>query len=228
MPGVDTRTAAPHPRGPERREGHRDGVRLRPGPERLRLRDRHRPGADQRARARGRRAPPSCSATTGTALVGKVTYFDPTSDLAVVAVPGLGRPALPVDRDSRGRHDGGHRRVPVRRPVHLGRREGAAGRARPGCPTSTGSGTSVRSLATRRGGRRAGQLGRPAARPPAGHVLGIVFAKSSTTADIGYAMTPGAVRHGRRARGRRTAPPSRRAPAPRAEARAVIRPGRRG
>jgi S1-C subfamily serine protease len=53
----------------------------------------------------------------------------------------------------------------------------------------TGSGTSVRSLATLAADVEQGDSGGPLLSKQ-GRVLGIVFAKSATTADVGYAMTP--------------------------------------
>jgi S1-C subfamily serine protease len=124
----------------------------------------------------------------GTALVGTVTYFDPTSDLAVVAVPHLGRPALPVDGvpgiGTTAVVDG----FPFGGPFTSG---GAkvlqVGETR--VPDVEGRGTSVRSLATLAADIEQGNSGGPLL-TTGGHVIGIVFAKSSTTSDIGYAMTP--------------------------------------
>jgi S1-C subfamily serine protease len=124
----------------------------------------------------------------GAALVGKVTYFDPSSDLAVVAVPGLGRPALAVDSTPAVGTTGVIDGFPFGGPFSSG---GAkvlqVGETR--VPDVAGSGTSVRSLATVAADVEQGNSGGPLL-STAGHVLGIVFAKSSTTADIGYAMTP--------------------------------------
>ncbi len=135
----------------------------------------------------------------GTALVGKVTYFDPTADLAVVAVPGLGRPALPIDATPAVGTTGVIDGFPFGGPFTSG---GAkvlqVGETR--VPDVEGSGTSVRSLATVAADVEQGNSGGPLL-SAAGHVLGIVFAKSSTTADIGYAMTPAQFAHGRGACG---------------------------
>jgi S1-C subfamily serine protease len=56
-------------------------------------------------------------------------------------------------------------------------------------PNAEGSGSSVRSLATLAADVEQGNSGGPLL-TATGHVIGIVFAKSSTTANIGYAMTP--------------------------------------
>jgi S1-C subfamily serine protease len=53
----------------------------------------------------------------------------------------------------------------------------------------TGSGSSLRSLATLAADVEQGDSGGPLLSKQ-GTVLGIVFAKSATTADVGYAMTP--------------------------------------
>ncbi|MGN6742097.1 MAG: MarP family serine protease [Amnibacterium sp.] len=124
----------------------------------------------------------------GSALVGRVTYFDPESDLAVVAVPGLDRPALPVDGvpsvGTTGVVDG----FPFGGPfTSHGAKVLQVGETR--VPDVGSSGTSVRSLATIASDVQQGNSGGPLL-TRSGHVIGIVFAKSSTTADIGYAMTP--------------------------------------
>ncbi len=124
----------------------------------------------------------------GTALVGRVTYFDPASDLAVVDVPHLGRPALPLD----GVPSVGTKAVvdgfPFGGPFTSGGAEVLqVGDTR--VPDVEGSGSTVRSLATLAADVEQGNSGGPLL-TTAGHVIGIVFAKSSTTADIGYAMTP--------------------------------------
>ncbi len=124
----------------------------------------------------------------GSALVGRVTYFDPASDLAVVTVPGLARPALPIDGvpgvGTTGVIDG----FPFGGPFTSGgARVLQVGATR--VPDSNGSGTHIRSLATLAADVEQGDSGGPLL-SGSGHVLGIVFAKSSTTSDVGYAMTP--------------------------------------
>lgn len=124
----------------------------------------------------------------GTALVGRVTYFDPVSDLAVVAVPHLDRPALPLDGvpavGTKGVVDG----FPFGGPFTSGGAEVLqVGDTR--VPNVEGNGSSVRSLATLAADVEQGNSGGPLL-TTGGHVIGIVFAKSSTTRDIGYAMTP--------------------------------------
>jgi S1-C subfamily serine protease len=124
----------------------------------------------------------------GTALVGRVTYFDPSSDLAVVTVSGLDRPALPVDDvpsvGTTGVIDG----FPFGGPFTSGgARVLQVGETR--VPDIGGGGSSTRSLETVAADVEQGNSGGPLL-TTAGHVMGIVFAKSSTTADVGYAMTP--------------------------------------
>lgn len=132
----------------------------------------------------------------GTPLVGKVTYFDPTADLAVVAVRGLGRPALPVDGEPSVGTTGVIDGFPFGGPfsssgasvLQVGLTE---------VPDVADTGTSARHIATLAANVQQGDSGGPLL-SKAGHVLGIVFAKSSTTADLGYAMTPaqfGSVAH---------------------------------
>lgn len=124
----------------------------------------------------------------GTPLVGRVTYFDPTADLALVDVSGLDRPALPIDPvpaiGTTGVIDG----YPFGGPFSTG----GAKVLQVGTtevPDVSGGGTSPRSLETLAADVEQGNSGGPLL-TTAGHVIGIVFAKSSTTADLGYAMTP--------------------------------------
>ncbi|MDH2445034.1 MarP family serine protease [Amnibacterium sp. CER49] len=124
----------------------------------------------------------------GTPIVGRVTYFDPTADLALIDVSGLDRPALPIDPvpaiGTTGVIDG----YPFGGPFSTG----GAKVLQVGTtevPDVAGRGTSPRSLATLAADVEQGNSGGPLL-TAAGHVIGIVFAKSSTTADLGYAMTP--------------------------------------
>lgn len=140
----------------------------------------------------------------GTALVGRVTYFDPASDLAVVAVAGLDRPTLTVD----GVPSVGTTAVVDGFPFGGPFTSGGAKVLQVGetrVPDLDGSGSTVRSLATVAADVEQGNSGGPLL-TASGHVIGIVFAKSSTTADIGYAMTPAQFRTVvRKAPGYRTA-----------------------
>ena len=103
-------------------------------------------------------------------------------------MPGLDRPALRVDGvpaiGAVGVYDG----FPFGGPFTSG---GAkvlqVGETR--VPDIGEDGTSVRSLATIAADIEQGDSGGPLL-STAGHVMGIVFAKSSTTADVGYTMTP--------------------------------------
>jgi S1-C subfamily serine protease len=124
----------------------------------------------------------------GDAHVGSIVHFDPQSDLAVVAVPGLTAPVLKVgpspDTGTTGVVDG----YPFGGPfTSSGARVLSASDER--VHDVTGSGSSVRSLVTLAADVEQGDSGGPLLSKQ-GEVLGIVFAKSATTADVGYAMTP--------------------------------------
>jgi S1-C subfamily serine protease len=124
----------------------------------------------------------------GTQLVGRVSYFDPASDLAVVAVPGLGRSALPVDGDPSVGTTGVVDGFPFGGPfTSSGAKVLQVGVT--GVPNATGGGTSERHIETLAADIEQGDSGGPVL-TRSGHVMGIVFAKSSTTTDLGYAMTP--------------------------------------
>ena len=124
---------------------------------------------------------------TGDLLAGEVVLFDPARDLAVVAVPGLAAPPLPLG-DDLGRGDdavvvgfplnGSYSAAPARvRQVLDARGEDIYGRQ-----------TVVRevySLFTR---VQPGNSGGPVL-DPSGPVVGVVFARSLDDDDTGYALT---------------------------------------
>jgi S1-C subfamily serine protease len=124
----------------------------------------------------------------GDAHVGSIVHFDPRSDLAVVAVPGLAVPVLKVaptpSTGATGVVDG----YPFGGPfTSSGARVLSISEER--VHDVTGSGSSVRSLATLAADVEQGDSGGPLLSKQ-GTVLGIIFAKSAATPDVGYAMTP--------------------------------------
>jgi S1-C subfamily serine protease len=124
----------------------------------------------------------------GDAHVGSIVHFDPHSDLAVVAVPGLAAPVLrvgaPPDTGATGVVQG----YPFGGPfTSSGARVLSVSEER--VHDVVGDGSTVRSLATLAADVEQGDSGGPLL-SKRGTVLGIVFAKSATTSDVGYAMTP--------------------------------------
>ncbi len=124
---------------------------------------------------------------TGRSYTGRVVIFDPRRDLAVIAVPGLPAPALPLGHDLR-RGDGGViAGFPLDGPYQLGAarvREvvDARGSDIYGNP---GTNREVYSLYAQ---VRPGNSGGPVL-SPSGQVVGVVFAKSLDDVDTGYALT---------------------------------------
>lgn len=124
----------------------------------------------------------------GSAHVGSIVHFDPTSDLAVIAVPGLSVPVLQVGPPPEPGNTGVVDGYPFGGPfTSSGARVLSVGDKR--VRDVTGGGSSVRHLATLAADIEQGDSGGPLL-STAGTVLGIVFAKSATTEDVGYAMTP--------------------------------------
>ena len=124
----------------------------------------------------------------GSAHVGSIVHFDPTSDLAVIAVPKLSATVLemgpPPSAGDTGVVDG----YPFGGPfTSSGARVLSVSDER--VRDVTGGGSSVRHLATLAADIEQGDSGGPLL-SSSGRVLGIVFAKSATTEDVGYAMTP--------------------------------------
>lgn len=123
----------------------------------------------------------------GTSLVGTTVYFDRTSDLAVISVPGLTAKPLPVDLSVSAGDVGVIDGYPYGGPF----RSGAAGVLQVAQTRVTdvgGSGYSDRSVATLAADVEQGNSGGPLL-GRSGAVLGIVFAKSDSTSDVGFAMT---------------------------------------
>jgi S1-C subfamily serine protease len=124
---------------------------------------------------------------TGDGYPGRVVYFDPDLDLAVLAVPELPASALPFEMDvSRGSD------VAVIGYPEDGPLTGVAGRVRSEQLASGhdiyGAGTVVREILSLRADIRPGNSGGPVL-DSRGRVVGVVFASSLDHEDTGYAMT---------------------------------------
>ena len=116
-----------------------------------------------------------------------VLSFDPSYDLAVLRVNGLNAPVLTLDPQQVSRgvqaavlgYPGGG---PVPRPSR--RRHG---RVRGGGRDIYGQGLTVRNVYEIQATVRPGNSGGPLVQPD-GQVIGVVFSRSTTNGDIGYAL----------------------------------------
>lgn len=124
----------------------------------------------------------------GQALTGRVTYFDPKRDLAVIAVSGLTAATLKVAPSPAVGDSGVVAGYPFGGPFT----EGGAKVVQTGAvtvPDVTGGGSTSRQIAALAADVEQGNSGGPLLSTD-GRVIGIVFAKSTSRTDLGYAMTP--------------------------------------
>lgn len=121
-------------------------------------------------------------------LATSVISFDPRYDLAVLRVSGLNEPSLPLDPQQVARG--------VQAAV-LGYPEGGPFRALPAGVMAEfeaegrdiyGQGLTVRNVYEIQATVRPGNSGGPLVQPD-GQVIGVVFSRSTTNGDIGYALT---------------------------------------
>lgn len=123
----------------------------------------------------------------GNALPGTIVYFDPTDDLAVIAVAGLTSPTLPLastlDKGTNAVYDG----YPFGGPFVTGPAKVLAVGSEK-VANIYGTSTSPREVYSLAANIQQGDSGGPLL-TTAGKVAGVVFAKSANTADLGYAMT---------------------------------------
>jgi S1-C subfamily serine protease len=124
----------------------------------------------------------------GQALTGRVTYFDPKRDLAVVAVSGLKAATLRIAPSPAVGDTGVVAGYPFGGPFT----EGGAEVVQTGAvtvPDVSGGGRTSRQIAALAADVEQGNSGGPLL-TTGGRVIGIVFAKSTNRTDLGYAMTP--------------------------------------
>jgi S1-C subfamily serine protease len=125
-------------------------------------------------------------------VTGKVVYYDPDVDIAVIDVPELDGPAISFDLTAKERQQGAVLGFPQdgpfdARPVRIRSDQ------RLRSPDIYGNGTVTRHVYALRGLIRPGNSGGPVV-STAGRVLGVVFAASVSDPDTGYALTADQVR----------------------------------
>jgi S1-C subfamily serine protease len=120
-------------------------------------------------------------------LVGRVVLYDPKRDLAVIAVPGLGRPALAFAGTAVRGASAVVAGYPENGPFTAGAARISAHGAVTG-PDIYQRSTVTRDVYTLRGRVEPGNSGGPLLTPD-GKVYGVVFAKSTDQADVGYALS---------------------------------------
>ena len=138
-------------------------------------------------------------------MPGKVVYYNPDVDVAVIAVPtGTVRPLRFASGTPPPVTGWRSSAIPQNGPynVQVGRVR-ADQRLR--SPDIYGDGTVIRDVLSLRGLIRPGNSGGPVV-DSAGHVVGVVFAASVTSGDTGYALSAAAGRPGRGLRPDRVAP----------------------
>ena len=131
---------------------------------------------------------PVVLAPNGQALSGRVTYFDPKHDLAVVTVDGLKATPLAVAATATVGTTGVIAGYPFGGPFT----EGGARVVQTGAvtvPDVIGAGRTARQIAAIAADVEQGNSGGPLLTTN-GRVIGIVFAKSTSQSNLGYAMTP--------------------------------------
>ncbi len=130
---------------------------------------------------------PVVQAPDGGSWTGRVVYFDTVNDLAVIAVSGMPTPALTVGttlgQGATAVFDG----YPLGGPFSS-KNAAVQGVSTVRVPDIYGQNPSPREVYTLAADIEQGNSGGPVI-DSAGHVAGVVFAKSSTTADVGFALT---------------------------------------
>lgn len=123
----------------------------------------------------------------GQSLTGTVVYFDPVDDLAVIAVPGLEAPALPLGATLPAATDAAFEGYPYGGPFSSGAAN-VISVTRPAVPDIYGASRNQREVYTLAADVRQGNSGGPLLTLD-GSVAGVVFARSGDAANVGYAMT---------------------------------------
>jgi len=130
---------------------------------------------------------PVVEAPDSQALSGQVVYFDPVDDLAVIAVPGLNAGALPLGDSLTAGDQAAFEGYPYGGPFSAGGADViAVGSAQ--VADIYGDSRSPREVYTLAADVREGNSGGPLLSLD-GRVVGVVFARSGDTQNVGYAMT---------------------------------------
>ena len=117
----------------------------------------------------------------------QVVYYDPKTDVAVLAVDGVRGPFLRFDRDGRSRQAGAVLGYPQDGPYDV-QAARIRGDQRLRSPDIYGNGSVIREVFSLRALVRPGNSGGPLV-SSAGRVLGVIFAASVSDGDTGYALT---------------------------------------
>ncbi len=130
---------------------------------------------------------PVVQAPNGQTLDGRIVYFDPDNDLAVIAVSGLSAPTLMLGATLAVGDDAVVDGYPYGGPFTSGGAQILA-HSTENVENIYSTGRTTRDLYTLAADIEPGNSGGPLMAEN-GSIAGIVFAKSSTDADLGYAMT---------------------------------------
>ena len=130
---------------------------------------------------------PVVETPSGQSIAGTVVYFDPVDDLAVIAVPGLDAPALPLGATLPPSTDAAFEGYPYGGPFQSGAAN-IISVTSPAVPDIYDQSRSQREVYTLAANIREGNSGGPLLTLE-GSVVGVVFARSADTEDVGYAMT---------------------------------------
>lgn len=130
---------------------------------------------------------PVVETLAGQSLTGTIVYFDPIDDLAVLAVPGLDAPALPLAATLPATTDAAFEGYPFGGPFSSGAAN-VISVTSPAVPDIYGESRTQREVYTLAADIKEGNSGGPLLTLD-GSVAGVVFARSGDTANVGYAMT---------------------------------------
>ena len=130
---------------------------------------------------------PVVEAPNGQALGASIVYFDPVDDLAVLYVPGLDSPALPLAANLAVGADAAFEGYPYGGPFMSGAAD-VISITNPDIPDIYGTTRTSREVYTLAADVREGNSGGPLLTLD-GAVAGVVFARSGDQPNVGYAMT---------------------------------------